>query len=59
MFNWQLYIYMTAVCCPLSIFQVDKFGKPTWKSLLKAVEDKVGGNNPALAHTIAREHPSK
>ena len=37
--------------------QVDKFGKPTWRRLVEAVEDKVGGNNRALAQTIAREHP--
>jgi len=51
--------YMIVVCCFLSISQVEKFGKPTWKSLVMAVEDKVGGSNPALAHTIAREHPGK
>ena len=39
-------------------FQVEKFGKPTWKRLVEAVEDKVGGNNPALAQKIAKDHPS-
>ena len=24
---------------------------------MKAVKDKVGGNNPALAQTIAKDHP--
>ena len=47
------------VRCSLPISQVEKFGKPTWKSLAKAVEDKVGGNNSAMAQKIAREHPSK
>ena len=37
--------------------QVKKFGKPTWRKLVEAVEDKVGGDNPALAQTIAKEHP--
>ena len=37
--------------------QVERFGKPTWRRLVKAVEDKVGGNNCALAQTIARDHP--
>lgn len=37
--------------------QVKKFGKPTWRKLVEAVEDKVGGDNPALAQTIAEEHP--
>ena len=36
--------------------QVKKFGKPTWRKLVEAVEDKVGGDNPALAQTIAGEH---
>ena len=34
-----------------------KFGKPTWRRLLEAVEDNVGGNNPAMAQTIAADHP--
>ena len=50
---------MAVVCCSLPISQVKKFGKPTWKSLVKAVEDNVGGNNPALAQTIAKKHPGK
>ena len=37
--------------------QVERFGKPTWRRLAEAVEDHVGGNNLALAQTIAREHP--
>jgi len=37
--------------------QVEKFGKPTWRRLVEAVKDDMGGNNPALAQTIAREHP--
>ena len=38
-------------------FQVEKFGKPTWKRLVKAVKDDVGGSNPALAQKIAKDHP--
>ena len=37
--------------------QVERFGKPTWRRLAEAVEDHVGGNNLALAQTVAREHP--
>ena len=37
--------------------QVERFGKPTWKRLVEAVEDHVGGNNRALAQTMAAEHP--
>ena len=39
-----------------SLFQVERFGKPTWRRLVEAVEDHVGGNNRALAQKIAREH---
>ena len=39
------------------INQVERFGKPTWRRLVEAVEDPVGGKNPALAKTIARDHP--
>ena len=52
-------MYMASVCCSLSIPQVEKFGMPTWKRLVEAVGDKMGGNNPALALTIAKEHPGK
>ena len=52
-------MYMTAVCCSNPIPQVERFGKPTWRRLVEAVEDRVGGNNPALVQTIAREHPGK
>ena len=41
----------------VSDLQVEKFGKPTWRRLVEAVKDHVGGNNVALAQTIAREHP--
>ena len=36
--------------------QVERFGKPTWRRLVEAVEDKVGGNSRALAQKIARDH---
>jgi len=36
---------------------VERFGKPTWRRLVEAVEDHVGGNNRALAQRIARDHP--
>ena len=37
--------------------QVKRFGKPTWRRLVEAVEDPVGGNNYALALKIAADHP--
>lgn len=36
-----------------------KFGPPTWKSLVKAIAAKAGGQNPALAADIAEAHPSR
>ena len=34
---------------------MEKFGEPTWERLVEAVKDDVGGNNPALAKTIANK----
>ena len=48
------------MCLTISLFllsQVERFGKPTWRRLVKAVEDHVGGSNSALAQKIATEHP--
>ena len=36
--------------------QVKRFGKPTWRRLVEAVEDPVGGNDSALALKIAAKH---
>jgi len=35
---------------------VYKHGPPTWRTLVKAVSDKAGGDNPALAEEIAKDH---
>ena len=53
---------MTVVCQiphPTLIPQVEKFRKPTWGRLVEAVEDNAGGNNCALAQTIAGDHPGE
>ena len=47
-------VWLLSALLPLG--QVGKFGKPTWRKLVEAAEDKVGGNNPALAQNIAGEH---
>ena len=39
-------------------YKVAKFGLPTWKMLVEAVEKKTGGNNPMLAEEIASKHPT-
>ena len=36
-----------------------RFGPPTWRMLVEAVGDPAGGNNIALAETIAKKHPGK
>ena len=51
-------MYGVALVNSSSIAQVGKFGKLTWRRLVEAVKDKGGGNNPALAENIAREHPA-
>ena len=38
-------------------YNYQKFGSPTWKMLVKAVDDPTGGNCSALAETIAKKHP--
>ena len=50
----MVYVYNVVVCLWT---QVERFGKPTWRRLVEAVEDHVGGNNCALAQAIAAEHP--
>jgi len=37
-------------------YDVDRHGPPTWRTLVKAVSDKAGGDNPALAEQIAKDH---
>ena len=37
-------------------YNIEKFGLPTWKRLIDAVDNPAGGNNPALAQHIASRH---
>ena len=37
-------------------FNVQKYGEPTWKSLVAAVAHRNGGNNPVLAMKLADKH---
>ena len=39
-------------------YNVKKFGPPTWKMLVEAVDKKAGGNNHDLANEIASNHPA-
>ena len=37
-------------------YDVRKHGPPTWRNLVEAVDDPAGGNNHALAMSIADKH---
>ena len=37
-------------------YNVEQFGKPSWKLLVKALSDPAGGNDCALAQKIAQKH---
>ena len=39
-------------------YKFDKFGPPTWRMLVEAVDRKAGGNNHDLAKEIASDHPA-
>ena len=38
-------------------YRVEKFGPPTWRMLVEAVDKMTGGNNHELAKEIASNHP--
>ena len=40
-------------------YNYQKHGPPTWRMLVEAVGDPAGGNNCALAETIANKHPGR
>ena len=37
-------------------YNIARFGRPTWKRLVEAVNSPIGANNPALALEIAANH---
>ena len=37
-------------------YDTKRFGQPSWELLCKAVENRAGGNNPALAESIRKRH---
>ena len=39
-------------------YKVDKYGPPTWRQLVQAVDKKTGGDNHELAKQIASSHPA-
>ena len=39
-------------------YNVERFGPPTWRMLVEAVDRKGGGNNHELAKEIASNHPA-
>ena len=40
----------------LQRYDVQRYGPPSWDMLCEAVKERAGGNNPALAKSIARKH---
>ena len=40
-------------------YNIEKYGPPTWRRLVEAVDSPAGGNNHALAKKIAGHHPSE
>ena len=40
-------------------YNVEKHGPPSWRTLVKAVADPIGGANVSLALKIADNHPGK
>ena len=38
-------------------YKVEKYGPPTWRKVVEAVDNPAGGNNHALAKKIAEDHP--
>ena len=41
------------------LYNTEKFGPPTWKAIVEAVEHSGGGNHKALAIEIAKRHQAK
>ena len=39
-------------------YNVDRFGLPTWRKLVEAVNSHTSASNPALAADIAARHPA-
>ena len=39
-------------------YNTQKFGEPSWRALVKAVADPLGGDHKALAAKIATKHQS-
>ena len=39
-------------------YNVKKYGPPTWRMMVKVVNDPAFGNNPVLAKDIADKHQS-
>ena len=54
---YTCYLSNTPIFFPF--LKVEKFRKPTWERLVEAVKDDTGGNNPALAQKIAKDHPGE
>ena len=45
------------ICWLKRNYNVERFGEPTWRAVVKVVAHPAGGGNPALALSIAEQHP--
>ena len=39
-------------------YDAEKYGRPTWRMLVTAVDKETGGNDHELARMIADQHPA-
>ena len=40
-------------------YDVEKYGPPSWRVLVKAVDNPAGGNNSGLARKLVQQHPGE
>ena len=39
-------------------YNIERYGRPTWRMLVEAVDMKISGDNYELAERIASKHPA-
>ena len=47
------------ICWVKRNYNVERFGEPTWRAVVKVVAHPAAGDNCALALSIAEQHPGK
>ena len=54
--NFRACLSAMLTCWLQRSYNVDRFGEPTWRAVVKVVADPAGGDNHALALSIAEQH---